>query len=656
MSAEILLSQLVRRNEPLLYSGRLPGDNSCTAHVNVPAGGAGLPFVSCQRVCIMNQRWQLRVYDSGHLYVADLTGSAEIGRQQTKDEAQPSHNLSGAVWRVVIAPMEDVTISRQHLEVEPLADGRVLLSNKSAKLLIGLPNNQDLEPGASTKLPLPVVLRLGRKTLRLQPAEDEKAEPMKSLPMATLAPGSASLLPGLRATFPKTSGNAMEADQLMAWIHAFLGLLQSAAGSEDFYVKAAHAVVDLVKLDSGRVLFREAGQWQEKAVHVTSKKPAQVEFRPSSRVLNNVLLEKKTFWQVPELSSSTFGLDAVVAAPILDRRGEVIGALYGERRLIGSEIKEPISQLEAMLVEVLASGVAAGLARVEQERAALRTRLQMEHFFTPSLAAKLEHHPELLVGRDTEVSVLFCDIRGFSRITEQLGPARTVELIADVMGVLTQCVLDHDGVVVDYIGDALMAMWGAPEDQPDHAIRACRTALAMFDALPALNEHWQPIVKETLNLSIGVNSGTAQVGNVGSRIKFKYGALGNTVNLASRVQGATKHLKAASLITEATRATLDDSFLIRRLCQVRVVNIEQPVTLYELVTPTPADWAVLKNDYEQALDEFTRGHFRPACRLLGRLILDHPNDGPALLLLSRAVACLVETPDPFDPVMVLEGK
>ena len=178
----------------------------------------------------------------------------------------------------------------------------------------------------------------------------------------------------------------------------------------------------------------------------------------------------------------------------------------------------------------------------------------------------------------------------------------------------------------------------------------------MFESLPALNTRWSPIIKESLSISIGINSGNAQVGNVGSHIKFKYGALGNTVNLASRVQGATKHMKASILITAATRDRLDDTFAMRRLCQVRVVNIEQPVTLFELAPPNLASWAVLKRDYEQALEEFTVGHFRPACRILGRLILDHPNDGPALILLARAVQLLVQEPSAFDAVMVLEGK
>jgi hypothetical protein len=249
----------------------------------------------------MNDRWQLRVFERGHLYVADLSGCAEIGRQQTRDEAPPSHTLLNDGWRVVVAPTDDFTISRRHLEVEPLTDGRFLLCNQSHKLQVGLPNDNDLAPGSTRKVSLPIVVRLGGKLLRLQASEEE--EPFKSLPMATLAPGSGSLLPGLRATFGRAEGRAMEADRLMAWIQAFLGLLQSAAGSEDFYVKAAHALVDLVKLDSGRVLLRTATQWEEKAKHVSPQEKSPPECRPSSRILNNVLRAKKTFWQVPELSS-----------------------------------------------------------------------------------------------------------------------------------------------------------------------------------------------------------------------------------------------------------------------------------------------------------------------------------------------------------------
>jgi len=602
---------------------------------------------------MMSDKWQLRVYDDERAYVADLNGPAEIGRQQSKDEKCPAHYQLGDTWRVVIAPLDEITISRRHLKVKPLPDGRYQITNKSSHQVVSMPNGQELGPSTACIVSFPLVLQFGRRTIRLQAAARDDS--LESLPTPTLVPGYATLMPGIQA-FARPGGTAMEAPQLMEWLQAFLGLLHSAAGSEDFFVKAARALVELVKLDSGRIIFRSGTEWKEAASWVGSRRMAQKDWRPSSRILTSVLREKKTFWQVPEASSSTLDLDAVIASPILDRHGEVIGALYGERKLLETEAREPITQLEGMLVEVLASGVAAGLARLEQERAALRTRLQMEQFMTTRLAAKLESHPELLQGRDTMISVLFCDIRGFSRITEQLGPARTIEWLSDVMSVLTQCVLDSEGVVVDYIGDAIMAIWGAPEDQPDHAERACRSALAMFESIPRLNDRWLNHIKEPLLLSIGVNSGLAQVGNVGSKIKFKYGALGNTVNLASRVQGAVKYLKASLLITKETQAGLDKSFPSRRLCEVRVNNIAQPVTLYELAMPYVNGWGQLKADYELALDEFNRGEFRQACRILGRLIQEHPNDGPSLLLLSRAVNCLVEQPEKFDPIMVLDGK
>ncbi|MBI1832119.1 MAG: adenylate/guanylate cyclase domain-containing protein, partial [Planctomycetes bacterium] len=489
------------------------------------------------------------------------------------------------------------------------------------------------------------------KTLHLHPTIDDSLLRSAALPFGV----------DVDARTPETpaaplDGQSMQAGPLMDWIHAFVGLLRSAAGSEDFYIQAARALVDLVHLDIGRVLFFAGSQWREKARHVRPCPGASAERRPSTRILQQLVQGKRTCWQMPELSSSTWGLDAVVAAPILDASGAVVGALYGERHQNGATPPQPISQLEAMLVDVLASGVAAGLARLELERDALQTRMQMEQFFTPRLAAKLEDRPELLIGRDTDVSLLFCDIRNFSRITQELGPAKTVELVSDIMSALTQCVLDRDGVVVDYVGDEVLAMWGAPEDQPDHAIRACQTALAMLVCLPALNDRWQRHLKEPLQVGIGVNSGAARVGNVGSRMKFKYGALGNTVNLASRVQGATKYLKTPLMITEATRRGLDDRFATRRLCQARLFHMAEPVTLFELADPSRPGWENLKRNYEDALQQFSGGEIRPACRILGRLIPEHPHDGPSLLLLSRAVACLVEPPAAFDPVMMLEGK
>src|SRR5204863_6773170 len=112
------------------------------------------------------------------------------------------------------------------------------------------------------------------------------------------------------------------------------------------------------------------------------------------------------------------------------------------------------------------------LARQEQERAALQAQVRFEQFFGTELACQLCQEPDLLEGREAEVTLLFCDVRGFSRVSEKLGPAGTVRWIFDVMGDLSKCVLDEGGVLVDYVGDELMAMWGAPQEQPDQSERA----------------------------------------------------------------------------------------------------------------------------------------------------------------------------------------
>src|SRR5262249_19139262 len=159
----------------------------------------------------------------------------------------------------------------------------------------------------------------------------------------------------------------------------------------------------------------------------------------------------------------------------------------------------------------------------------LKAQIQFEQFFTPELARHLYSEPNLLEGRDANVTLLFCDVRGFSRASEKLGPAGTVRWIGDLMSELSECVLDDEGVLVDYSGDELMAMWGAPRDQPDQAVRAVRAGLAILAALPRLSERWRDVLGGPVSVGVGINSGVARVGNTGSRFKFKYGPLGNAV-------------------------------------------------------------------------------------------------------------------------------
>jgi adenylate cyclase len=624
----------------------------------------------------MDNIWQIQVYDNQELvHEGEVSGAVELGRQANPREMPYTQTEEKPLcWRVVVGRREEQNISRKHALVEPLLGNRVRVTNQSTSQSIRFLDGGELSPQASCERTLPLVLSLGGKVVNIQEAGRTPEGSQRSLQSLLVVPSPPGLgSPAMSCTLAALKApadNQIEIEALLRWMQGVLEVLQSAASSSDFFAKAARALVDLVGLDHGWVLLREDGEFKTQAVSAAAQRPLEPTWQPSRHVLSLVSQQRRTFWQVPEQATgrgeSLREVNAVVAAPILDRSGEVIGALYGDRLqggtlpvgvpAAGSAVAGPITRQEAVLVEVLAVGVAAGLARVKEEQAALRARVQFEQFFTRELSLQLGAQPDLLQGRDSEVTLLFCDIHGFSRISEKLGPARTVEWIQDVMGALSECVLARHGVVVEYLGDELIAMWGAPVEQPEHPQLACHAALDMLNQLPELNARWQPVLGEPTDLGIGINTGVARVGNIGTPRKFKYGPLGNAVNLASRVQGATKYLKCRLLITEATRDRLDAGFRVRRLCRVRVVGIAEPVGLYELMPPDRPDAPAVKESYERALAEFEQKHFRTAARLLAPLIGEEVNDGPSLVLMARVVHALVEEPGHSEPVWELPGK
>jgi adenylate cyclase len=287
-------------------------------------------------------------------------------------------------------------------------------------------------------------------------------------------------------------------------------------------------------------------------------------------------------------------------------------------------------------------------------RRQLRVR-ELEQFFPPEVARQLIDRPEVLEeGTQTAISVLFCDIRGYSRISRRLGPADTIEWVSAVMEDLTDCILRNNGVLVDFIGDELLAMWGAPTNQPNHADLACKTALEMFACLPELNQRWQERLGETMDFGIGINSGIAWVGNSGTRRKFKYGPSGDTVNVGSRVQGATKYLKAPLIVSRATHEQLTGVHS-RRLARVKVVNIAEPVELFEVVRPGVPHWEERKRAYEEALKLYEECQLPEAAKLLGNLIATHGAVGPPLALLARVIEGLLNR-DNWKAVFELPGK
>ncbi|MBS0264225.1 MAG: adenylate/guanylate cyclase domain-containing protein [Planctomycetes bacterium] len=605
--------------------------------------------------------YALRILDrQKEVYSEEHDGELELGRQQP-NEAGPYHrSQAGTTQRLVIAPIEERKIARRQLMVRPREEGRLELSNLSSVSTVSLVGGEPIPPGATALVNLPARLVF---TTDLELVFDYSSSyvELNSLAMMTMRPGAS--IGDISEFFSEQSRKpqtARDSEDLIRALEMMMDVFQMASTASDFYLRACKAAVDLVGLDSGRILLPEGEKW--KVVQTITADKAETG-GVSRYVVNQVLRHKKTFWnsgfnsQRP--SESLGDVQAVVAAPVLTSGGEVIGILYGERLLNYSPEQRQVvemTQLHALLLELVACAVASGLARLKGEDAARRLRLQFEQFFTPTLAQHLESHPDMLNGRDANVTVLFGDIRGFSRIAEKIGAARTFDWINDVMGALSESVLKHNGVLVDYIGDELMAMWGAPEEQPDHARRACQAAIDMIEMIPSLNERWKSVLDVPFDIGIGINSGPVRAGNMGSHRKFKYGPLGNTVNLASRVQGATKYLKSRLIVTGSTAEALGQDFLMRRVADVRVVNIDQPVKLYELPCGRFPNASDICRKYEQALEFFEKRDFREAARMLTTLLTSELDDGPSVILLSRAVQAMVEGAGPQHPVWQLPGK
>jgi adenylate cyclase len=229
--------------------------------------------------------------------------------------------------------------------------------------------------------------------------------------------------------------------------------------------------------------------------------------------------------------------------------------------------------------------------------------------------------PTSVRSEQREVTLLFADVRGFTELAGSLpNDPLACELLAHVMECLSNAVVEQDGFIVDFFGDGLMAMWNAPSNQPDHADHACRAALEMLASLPAVNDDWIILTQTELRLGIGVHTGSVQVGNAGSERKEKYGPRGPHVNLASRVEAATKELHVPLLATASTVERLTGECISNRVCRALMPGVQQPVDLYAVRRRT--DDLQLERawrTYEEALGQFEQGEHDVATDLLATM-------------------------------------
>ncbi len=289
---------------------------------------------------------------------------------------------------------------------------------------------------------------------------------------------------------------------------------------------------------------------------------------------------------------------------------------------------------------------------VVEEREKRRIRDAFRHYLNPEVTDLLASDPTRLRlgGERREVTVFFSDIQGFTSISEQLEAGALGELLNEYLGTMTDVVFRHEGLLDKYVGDALMAIWGAPIEVTDHARRSCSAALDMLDALAHLRTGWRTLGLPLIDIRIGINSGLAAVGNFGSTQRFSYTAVGDTVNLASRIEGLSKEYGTRILVSESTRKAAGDDFVYREIDWVRVRGRTQPLAIYELLGRRAADRAaaLLRRAavYESALATYRRQAWDETIASLEGLAAEDPDDRPVATFLARCRRLRATPPGP----------
>ncbi len=273
----------------------------------------------------------------------------------------------------------------------------------------------------------------------------------------------------------------------------------------------------------------------------------------------------------------------------------------------------------------------------------------MERYLSPAVGRFVLADPRRLTlgGEVRTMTVLFTDLRKFTTLSHTLPPETLVTLLNRYRAIMTDVVFAHDGVIVQFAGDAIEAFWNAPMQQPDHASRACHTALAMADALLAIRPEFEARGWGQLDIGIGVNTGRMVVGNFGSRRRLEYAVVGDPVNVAARLEGLTKVYDVRIVAGEDTRSAAGDAFGWRFLDLVAVKGRPAPLRVYELLGTAAAldrGMAERLDRYQDGVDLYRARRFDEAARRFAALAQEVPDDGPVALYLERARQAVVDPP------------
>jgi adenylate cyclase len=525
--------------------------------------------------------------------------------------------------------LSDPFVSRRHVELTETDQGQL-----SVRCLGGSPielnTGEKIEHDCEAIVDLPVGIRIGRSSLRVSKIDS-------GLSFLNVPASQFQMTDQTEQTFNVSrfaSADSVSPDRLIQWFENLVSLQASAAGAKGLFKQAAKAVVELIGLDRCVVLHRDGDRWTVDVEHGHRHSSETVYSRS---VVELVSSSKKTVYDCSgdiAGTNSLMGVSAFVGSPIMDANGEIFACLFGVRRIEGASASTGVLPIEAQLVQVIAGILSARISRLAAEAEQVRSQVQLEQFASAALVREMQSNPHWLDATERELTIMFGDIRNFSGITERLTAHQTFSLVRDVMDCMTEVIHQHGGFIFNFAGDGIAAMWNAPEPRDHHARDACRAALEIQQRLPKTVQSWTPFVGEPVRVGLGINTGKALIGNSGSKDRLKYSPLGHEVNLASRVEGATKYLGAPILITQATLDSVQDSIATRDLGEISVVGIETGVRVHEIADVSEIDREHWKA-YENALRLYESGDIHNASLQARQVLTDCPDDTPTRILIKR---------------------
>jgi adenylate cyclase len=361
-------------------------------------------------------------------------------------------------------------------------------------------------------------------------------------------------------------------------------------------------------------------------------------------------------WLLPVAGAVCFSLRPVAAATLSLALAGGMGGISTAFFVWRFFWMPPALLAMALLVAGSAATLYRGLVESREKRF---LRQAFARYLSPEVVRDLVARPERLElgGEEADVTVFFSDLAGFTSFSEALSPRELIDLLNAYFTPATDIILASGGTLDKFIGDAVMAFWGAPLPVADHAARALGAALRMRRALTELSRDFAVRGLPVLDARMGLHTGTAVVGNVGSRDRFNYTILGDTVNLASRLESLNKHYGTRILVSQAVATAAGDGFVYREVDRVRVKGRAGATTVVEpFLRADMADPTFLER-FEAARRRYLRREFREALAGFDAAAAARPGDPPSMVFAKRCRRYLeAPPPDDWDGVFAPEGK